>query len=73
MHIDNREDICTVCSKKWKHRVRYIFCENYPFIVKEAEFITAHAGCRSLIRKQRELEDELLKIEWKLFELCCDK
>jgi len=35
--------------------------------IKEVELITAHATCRSLVRKKKEKEAEILEIEWRLF------
>ena len=50
--IDHRENICTVCCKNYIHHNRYIAGGNG---FKELELVTAHAGCRGLIRQQHEL------------------
>ena len=77
MRIHDQDDTCTVCSKpfKWSKRnwVRGEFIE--------VEFITAHAGCRSKMRvlnerkkkaeeKEKQIQDELLEIEWEMYQLC---
>lgn len=72
IYIDMREDICSLCSKKWRHTVRYKPCESDlekpTFGLKEAELITAHGGCRSLLQKRKELKEELDNIEWLIFD-----
>ena len=62
--IDHRENICTVCCKNYIHHNRYIAGGNG---FKELELVTAHAGCRGLIRQQHELKQKLVDLEWKLF------
>jgi len=61
--IDPRDNICSVCCKPFKHSVRYWREEDTPAGVKIPEFITAHARCRSLIKKKEEHEQKLLELE----------
>ena len=61
------KDICTLCNKEWKHRVSY--CPTSYEGLKEAILITSHANCRTLIRKKKDLEKELLDLEWKIYTL----
>ena len=67
--LDERDDICTVCGNYCKHKKRYFKTETTPDGIKEVELITAHATCRSLIRKKQELEQQIRDIDWKLFAL----
>ena len=65
---DNK-DTCTICGNYCKHRKRYFVTSSTPKGLKEVDFITAHATCRSLMKKKLELERELVDVEWKLFVL----
>ena len=62
--IDPNENICTVCGTPYTHRKVFSFKVDG---IKCVEFITAHAGCRSLVDKIKKLKDELLDLEFKLF------
>lgn len=64
--IDPRDNICSVCCKSFNHSIRYSKKEAG---MKIPEFITAHAGCRSLIRKKQEHENKILELEWLIFQL----
>jgi hypothetical protein len=63
-------DTCTVCGKafKWSKR-NWVINE-----MVEMELITAHASCRSKLRllteKKQKLKDEILNVEWEMFQLC---
>ena len=67
--IDHRENICTVCAKPYKHRIRYLTFINGDRTIKDLEFITAHAECRSLVRQIEEQKQKLTDLEWKLYKL----
>ena len=67
--IDPRDNICSVCCKPFNHTIRYSKKEDTPDGMKISEFITAHAGCRSLIRKKQEHEKKILELEWQIFQL----
>ena len=67
--IDPTDNLCNVCGKKFKH-YKYFYCENGAMLktdIKNVEFVTAHAGCRSLVDKIKKLKDELLDLEFKLY------
>ncbi len=67
---DSTETMCTVCSKPYRWRKDYTIVEKLDVgYIKEVEFVTAHAGCRSLLCKYHKLQDELLDMKWKLIEL----
>jgi hypothetical protein len=70
MKIHSETDICSVCDKPFKWSKRYWIREHE---LPELELITAHAGCRHKLRKLNErkekLENELLNVEWELFNL----
>jgi hypothetical protein len=71
MKIHNETDVCTICDKafKWTKR-NWIREHDLP----EVELVTAHAGCRykmrKLTEKKEKLQQELLGVEWELFNLC---
>ena len=68
IHIHQEDNICTVCGKHWLYRKRCTLIEDYPGM-KEIEFITSHASCRSLMRKKKDLDKAILDIEFKIFNL----
>lgn len=62
--IDPNDNICSVCGTPYPHRKVFSFKVDG---LKEVEFITAHAGCRSLVDKIKKLKEELLELEFKLY------
>ena len=67
--IDPNENICSVCGRQYKH-MKHFYLENGMMMkggIKCVEFITAHAGCRSLVEKIKKLKEELLELEFKLY------
>jgi len=62
--IDPNDNVCSVCGKPYTHRKLFSFKVDG---IKSVDFITAHAGGRSLIEKIKKLKDELLELEYKLF------
>lgn len=62
--IDPSDNICTVCGTPYPYRKVFSFKVDG---LKNVEFVTAHAGCRSLVNKIKKLKDELLNLEFKLY------
>lgn len=67
--IDPNENICNVCGKPFNHMKHYYLEDGMMMKggLKCVELITAHAGCRSLVNKIKELKDEIMELEFKLF------
>jgi hypothetical protein len=63
--IDDREDICTVCSKDFKHIVGYKLTDSYQ--VYEIGFFTTCGLCTKLLTKKRKLEAQLLDTEFEIY------
>jgi len=64
MKIGN-ENECVVCGRTFKYMKRYTSpIDDLP---KEMELITAHAGCRNLMKKYLKTKEELLNMEFELF------
>jgi hypothetical protein len=59
------DDVCYNCLRKYKHRKIFRYVEDG---LKETEFITSCCSCRSLFRKKNELQEQLLEIDFKIFE-----
>lgn len=70
MQIHEEKNICTVCGKSFKWSKRNWVRGD----MVEVEFVTAHASCRSKLRllteKKQKLKDEILNVEWEIFNLC---
>jgi hypothetical protein len=64
--IDHRENICSVCGKSYTHHKRFSWVDN-DRTIKTVELVTAHATCRSLLRKIEEEKQKLLDLEFKLY------
>ena len=65
LNINSQENICSVCGKKSKH---YKIYKSIQFSeLKEVEFVTAHAGCRSLLNKIRNTKNKLNELECELY------
>lgn len=68
--IDNREDICSVCGRRYPHSKRFIHgFKDGDKTIKEVTLITAHAGCRNLVDKLNKAKDAMLELEYKIFEI----
>jgi len=68
--IDNRDNICSVCGKDYPHCKRFVNgFKDGDKTIKEVTLITAHAGCRSLIKKINKAKTAVLDLEYKIFEL----
>jgi hypothetical protein len=68
--IDNREDICSVCSKRYPHSKRFLNgYKDGDKTIKEVTLITAHAGCRNLVDRLKKAKEAVLDLEYKLFEI----
>ena len=65
IEIDNRENICSVCGKDYKHSKRYNWGEDKS--IKEVSLITAHPTCRHLTNCVKELRNKLTDAEFRLF------
>jgi hypothetical protein len=60
---------CTLCNRDFKWKYYYHPATRIAELpLKEFEFITEHATCRSLMRRQRETKDKLLGIEFQIWE-----
>jgi len=66
--IDHRENICSVCNKKYPHRNRYAYVGDDKTI-KEVTLVTAHPTCRHLTNQIEEWRAKITEAEWKLFQL----
>ena len=67
--VNDFENKCCLCEKDFKWRMSYHPAPEIgekPF--KSFELITECANCRSLIRKKRALKNELLELEYKIWE-----
>jgi hypothetical protein len=64
--IDPRHNICTICGKDYTHHKRFLWVDN-DRTIKTVEFVTSHAGCRSLLTKIEELKQKLTDLEFKLY------
>ena len=68
--IDNRENICSVCGKHFVHSRRFLHdFKDGDRTIKEMTLVSAHAGCRDLINKLNAKRNELLELEYKVFQL----
>jgi hypothetical protein len=56
---------CMHCNKDYQHRKAYRICKFTK--LKEVEILTTCVICRSLYRKHKRLNSELLDTDWKLF------
>jgi hypothetical protein len=73
--IDDRENICCLCCKDFKHRVRYWGqvevnspgADLLPKGLKLVEMITFCCSCRNLLSKKKKLEEELDNLNFLLF------
>ena len=65
--IDHRENICSVCRKKYPHNRRYTW-DGKDKSIKEVTLVTAHPTCRNLSNQVIELRRELIEAEFKLFQ-----
>ena len=67
MRIGNTDE-CTLCGTPFKFRKIFINgYEDEERKVKEMTLITAHAGCRSLLKRKKQLEQQLLDIEYEIY------
>ena len=60
-----KENECVVCGEPFKYIKRYY--TPIGDLPKEMELITAHAGCRTLMRKYLKTKEEILNMEFELF------
>ena len=75
IYIDNRENICTLCCKEFKHRIRYWgqteancpTAERLPKGLKLVELITFCCNCRNLLNKKKDLEEQLDNLDFLMF------
>ena len=68
--VDNRDDICSVCGKRYPHSRRFLHgYKDDDKTIKEVTLVTAHAGCRSLVDKLNKAKEAVLDLEYKIFEL----
>lgn len=66
--IDTRSNICSICAKTFRHRIRYRREPDTPDGLKVAEHICSHSTCRNLLKKTKDLREQLMETEWQLFE-----
>ena len=60
-------DECTVCGNPFKHRR---ICTGYADeekTLKEVKLILSHATCRSLIERKKNLEQQLVDVEYAIY------
>jgi len=73
--IDDRDNICFLCCKDFKHRIRYwsqteansSTAERLPKGLKLVEMITFCCSCRHLFNKKKKLEEELDNLNFIMF------
>ena len=67
MRIGNTDE-CTLCGTPFKFRKIFQHgWEDEERKVKEMTLITAHAGCRSLLKRKKQLEQQLLDLEYEIY------
>ena len=68
--IDNRDNICSVCSRPYPHSKKFVNgFKDGDKSIKEVTLITSHAGCRNLVDKLNKAKDAVLELEFKIFSL----
>ena len=61
-------DLCILCGNPYKHkRIYKSGWVDEEKTLKEVTFILAHASCRSLLRKKKTLQQQLLDVEYDIF------
>ncbi len=63
--LETPTDCCYVCYKHFKPYRLHKKNDDYGMI--EVDIITAHTGCRKLIRKRNKLTNEILEIDYDIF------
>lgn len=68
MKIGNMDE-CILCGKSFRHRR---ICSEWlddEKTIKEVKIISSHVECRSLVKKKKMLEEQLLNIERQLLDI----
>jgi len=66
--IDSRVNMCSICNKPFVHSIRFIHgYKDGDETIKEATFVTAHAGCRNLSNRLKKAKQEVLDLEYQMF------
>ena len=60
-------DTCILCGNPYKHRRLCTGYVNDDKTLKEVTFILAHAGCRNLMKRKKDLQQQLLEVEYEIF------
>jgi hypothetical protein len=63
------KDRCSLCNKDFKWRCYYRSAGSIGELpLKEFDLVTAHAGCRNLMKKRQDIKSKLVDIEFKIWE-----
>jgi hypothetical protein len=63
IEIDNRENICSVCTKPYKHYRMNFIIDDIDKSIKETKIVTAHPMCRHLTNTINECHQKLKNIK----------
>ena len=67
IHDDTKfgDNTCWICNKKCRHYIigKKLLGDELP----KVDIRTCHQNCVRLVRRYAELENEMLEIEWELF------